>query len=75
MLSLAEDYAPAGEVVGREFYSYTIAGQYADEVLAHFAGDMAEHFPVRTVDLELEHGVGQRRYYGGLNFYRLGFTH
>src|SRR5688572_2722683 len=74
-LLLAEDDAALGEIVGGELDLDAVAGQDADEVLAHFAGDDAEDLAVGAVELELEHGVGQRLGNGRFNFDRLLLGH
>ena len=44
LLLRPEDNAGLGEVVGRHFHRHFVAGQDLDVVLAHFPGDVAEHF-------------------------------
>src|ERR1051325_4204304 len=48
--------APAVEIVGRELDLDPVAGQDADVVPAHLAGDVAKHL-VPVVELDLEHRV------------------
>ena len=55
---MAEDDAAFGEVVGGELDLDAVAGEDADEVFPHFAGDDAEDFVVGVVEAELEHRVG-----------------
>lgn len=43
-LAGAKDDAPFGEVVGGKLDCDFVAGQDADVVLAHFAGDMRRHY-------------------------------
>ncbi len=43
-LLLAEDDSASGQVVGGEFYLDLVAREDADEMLAHFAGNVAEDF-------------------------------
>lgn len=50
--------AAAGEVVGRKLDLDPVAGQDADVELAHFAGNVGQHF-VTVFQLDAEHGVGQ----------------
>ena len=59
-LLLAEDDSASGQVVGGEFYLDLVAGEDADEMFAHFAGDVAEDFSggASLVEAQLEHGVG-----------------
>ena len=47
--ALSEDDAALGEVVGRELHLDAVAGENADEVLAHFAADKAEDLVVAAV--------------------------
>src|SRR5687767_10556055 len=72
---LAEDDAPLGQVVGGEFDLDAVAGEDADEVLAHLARDDPEDLLPAAVELELEHGVGQRRDDGGFDFNCFGLGH
>jgi tetratricopeptide (TPR) repeat protein len=74
-LFLPEDNPPFGEIVGGKLYLHAVAGEDADEMLAHFAGDNAEDFGFGIVELELEHRVGERGDDGRFNFNRLGFGH
>src|SRR5512146_2078685 len=64
----------AGQVVGRKFHRYAIAGKNTNEVLAHFAGDMRQHLML-VLQLDLKHGVRQRFDDHGHNFNRVFFTH
>ena len=70
---LAEDDSAAGEVVGGEFDFDFVAGEDADEMLAHFAGDVTEDLAACAALLkaELEHGIGQCGGNGGFDFDRL----
>ena len=43
-LFLAEDDSASCQVVGGEFYLDFVAWKDADEMLSHFAGDVAEDF-------------------------------
>src|SRR5436190_17986954 len=57
--SMAVDDPCPVEVVGRELYAHAIAGEDADAEAAH----LARHVPedrVAVVELDAEHGVGQR---------------
>ena len=51
--------ATSGEVVRGEFYLHLVARQDADVVHPHLAGDVRQHL-VAVVELDTEHGVGQR---------------
>ena len=63
----AEDDAGFGEVVGGEFDLYFVPGDDADEVFAHFAGDVGED--VFTVwEVHAEHGAGEDSGDGALYF-------
>src|SRR4051812_32858230 len=57
-LLVAVGDAAAVEVVGRELDLHPVAGQDADVVAAHLAGDVTEDLMV-VVELDLEHRVGQ----------------
>jgi len=74
---LPEDDAPARQVVGGKLHLDLVAGKDADEMLAHFAGDVAENLArlAALIQSQLEHGVGQRGGDGGFNFNRLRFGH
>src|ERR1035438_5355663 len=50
---------PAIQVVGTQLHSYAVAGKNANEVLAHPTRDMGQHLVI-VLELDLEHGVGQR---------------
>src|SRR5579871_1060427 len=53
-------YNPAArQVVRRKLDGHLIAGQNADEVLAHFAGDVRQHL-VLVLQLHAEHRIRQR---------------
>src|SRR6476659_6789373 len=52
------DDATPGEVVGGKLDEHLVAGQDADEVLPHLAGDVGEDLML-VLELDLEHGVGQ----------------
>jgi len=51
--------SPAVQVVRTQLNGYAVTRQNSDEVLAHPARDVGQHFVVR-LKLHLEHGVGQR---------------
>src|SRR5262245_56667444 len=51
--------ATAGQVVRRELHLDPVAGEDADVVHPHLAGDVREHL-VAVVELDAEHGVRQR---------------
>src|SRR5690606_25139117 len=55
----AEGTPAAGQVVGRKLDHDAITGENADEVLAHFAAEVAED-GVPVLKLDGEHGVWQR---------------
>src|SRR5690349_19061358 len=54
---LPEDDPSPGQVVGAEFDFDAVAGEDADEMLAHFARHDAEDLAVAVVQTELEHRV------------------
>ena len=72
---LPEDDPATGKVIRREFYLDLVAGEDADEVFAHFAGDVAEDLAggAALVKAELEHGVGQRGSNSRFDFDRFRF--
>ena len=61
-----------GEVVGGELDLHAVAGQDADEVLAHLAGDVRQHL-VLVLQLDAEHRVRQRLDHRCLDLDRLFF--
>src|SRR5271157_2264542 len=56
---VAVNNPPAIQVVGAQLHGHAIAGQYADEVLAHPSRDMGQSLVI-VLELDLEHGIGQR---------------
>lgn len=72
---LPEDDPAFAQVVRGELHFDSVAGEDADEVFAHFAGDDAEDLVVGVVQLELEHRVGQGGGDGCFNFDRLALGH
>src|SRR4051812_21260802 len=74
-LLLAEDDPAFGQVVRGELNLHPIAGQDADEELAHLAGHDAQDLVVRVVEAELEHCVGQCGGDSCFDFDRLGLGH
>ena len=68
-------FAPR-EVVGGELHFHAIAGEDADEVLAHFAGNYAEDFRARRLSsLSLNIALGNAVHHGCFNFNRLRLCH
>ena len=59
-LFLPKHDSAAGQIVGGKLHLHLVAGQNADEVLAHLAGDVAEDFArgAALLQAELEHCVG-----------------
>lgn len=58
-LSLAKGNPTLGEIVRGKLDCYSISPQYADIVLAHFAGNMRDNFmPIFKFYLELSVGKG-----------------
>src|SRR5690242_18460224 len=57
-LLVAVDDPAALEIVGRELDLHPVAGQDADVVAAHLAGDVREHLEL-VVEADPEHGVRQ----------------
>ena len=72
-LLLPEDDAAAGQVVGGKLDLDLVAGKDADEMLAHFAGDVAENLAglAALIEAQLEHGVWQGGSNGRFHFNRL----
>jgi hypothetical protein len=66
--------AAAIQVIGRKFDSYLVPGQDADEILAHFAGDMGQDL-VLVFEFYLKHGVGQRLDHRCHDLDRVFFAH
>jgi hypothetical protein len=56
--------AAALEVVGGDFDRHVVAGEDADEVFAHAAGDMGQYFVLGGADfgLDQEHGIWEGLY-------------
>src|SRR5271166_5338234 len=67
------DAAPV-QVVGRKLHGHPVAWKYFDEVLAHFAGDVRQNL-VLVLQLNLEHGIGQRLDHHRHDFNRVFLTH
>ena len=61
MLFVAVNNSSAIQVVGTQLHGHAVAGQNADKVLAHPPRYMGQHFVV-ILELDLEHGIGQRLY-------------
>jgi hypothetical protein len=75
-LFLPEDDAAFGQVVGAEFDFDSVAGEDADEMLAHFTADDSEDLAIAgAVELELEHCVGQCEGNNRFYFNRFRFSH
>src|ERR1035438_4657076 len=49
----------AVQVVGTQFHGHAVAGQNTNEVLPHPSRNMGQHLVI-VLELDLEHGVGQR---------------
>src|SRR6185503_6599093 len=64
------DDPAGGEVVGGQLDEHLVAGQDADEVLAHLARDVGEHL-VLVLELHPEHGVREVLDHGRLDLDRL----
>jgi hypothetical protein len=60
---------------GMQLHLHAVAGQNADEVLAHLARNNAKDFAIRVVQAQLEHRVGQRQGDNGFQFNRLTLGH
>jgi hypothetical protein len=58
VLAVTEGDAAAGEVVGGELDGDAVAGEDADVVLAHLAGEVTED-GVAVFEFDAEHGVGE----------------
>src|SRR5437868_10547308 len=66
--------APTVQVVRRELYRDFIAGQNANEVLAHLSRDMRQNL-VLVFQFHFEHGIGQRFNHRCHDFNRVFFAH
>jgi hypothetical protein len=62
------------QVVGRKLHCDFVAGQNANEVLAHLSGDVSQHL-MFIFQFHPEHGVGQRFQNDCHYFNRVFFTH
>src|SRR3990170_3472491 len=73
----SEGNSSAGEVVGRHLDGDGVAGQDADIILPHLAGDVGEDvvFLSAGVHLDAEGRVGQRRNDYALYLNGIGFAH
>lgn len=66
--------AAFGEIVGREFEGYPVAGEDADAVAAELAGEMREHHPF-LIELNAELTRWELFYYRACDFNAVFFTH
>src|SRR5436305_570662 len=67
VLAVAVDDARAVEIVGRELAAHAITGEDADAKAPHLARDVSED-DVVVVELDAEHGIGQRLDHLALEF-------
>lgn len=74
VLSLAVDDPALGQIVRRKFHADFVARDDADEILAHFAGHVRQHFR-SSLQFNPETGVGQGLSYGSGYFKRFVFGH
>lgn len=58
-LFVAIDDSAPGEVVRRKLYGNLVSGEYSNEILSHFSGNMSQYH-VFAFQLDPEHGIGQR---------------
>lgn len=74
---LTVDNAAAGEVVRGNLDQDRVAGKNTYVVLPHLSGNGGEDvlLIVAHLDLDPEHGVGQRRHYGAFRFYCINIGH
>src|SRR5262245_12177957 len=70
----AVDNAATAEVVGRDLDFDPVAGNDADEVLAHAARNVGDYL-VPVVEFDTELSVGQRLFYATLGLDRLFLRH
>src|SRR5205809_2068112 len=68
------DDPPAIQVVGRELHRHFVSGQNLDEVHAHLARDMRQHF-VAVLQLHAKHRVRERLDDGSLDLDSFFFRH
>jgi hypothetical protein len=73
-LSLAVHNSPLGQVIRRDFDCDPVAGDDADEILAHLAGDMGED-AMAVLELDHELGVGKRLHDAPFGTNRFLFGH
>lgn len=59
MSACPERDTPLCQVVGREFYSHSVASQDSDVVLAHFSRNVGR-YDVTIIEFDTEHGIRQR---------------
>ncbi len=62
------------QIVRRHLQPHTITHRQADEVLAHFTGEVSQDF-VLVIQLYAEHGARQNRRNGSFQFDRLLAAH
>ena len=61
------DYAAARKIIGRQLYYNFVSREDADVVHAHLSRDVRQH-PMSVIQLDPEHGVGERLYDAPLEF-------
>src|SRR5882762_26716 len=73
-LLVSVDDPPARQIVGRELHRHFVSGQNLDEVHAHLARDMRQHF-VAVLQLHAKHRVRERLDDGSLDLDAFFFCH
>jgi len=72
--ALAVDDAAFGQIVGGHLHLHLVAGEDADVVLAHLAGDVCRDH-VAVLQLHPEHGVGEGLLHHAFHFDYIFFCH
>ena len=63
------------QIVWRKFYQNLVTGQYAYEILSHFARDVSENLVFITINCYLEHSVRQGLQHRRSHLYRFFLRH
>jgi len=62
------------QVIGTQFHSYLVSGEYLDEMHPHLPGYVSEYL-MPVLYLNTKHGVGERLQDRTLYFYGIFFRH
>ena len=74
-LLVSISYAPAIQIVWRQFDQNSISRKNSDEVLTHFAGNMGQHLVLAFFQFDPKHCIRQRLENFGHHFYRFFLRH